>query len=152
MIKRTPILLVLAFVSLLPVFAARAQDGAPLTIVTPDKRYVSAAQGPEEAQSIGSYAVRLYRNQIAGDPTQDFVAGVVRPRDGTLLRLDWQSVTPDSAGELIVVTQSAGSGGYLSADAFQLGNANIVLVASVSDLPPDTDIVGALKKAAADKP
>lgn len=147
MIKRTLIFLLLAAMSLLPAFAARADDGAPLTMITPDKHYVTATQGPGEAQSIGSYALRLYRNQISGDPTQDFVAGIVRPRDGFLLRLDWQNVTPDATTELIVVTQSAGSGGYLSADAFQLGSTNIALVASVSSLPPDTDLIGALKKA-----
>jgi hypothetical protein len=147
-IKFTPILLLLALMSFLPAVTVHAKDGAPLTMVTPDKRYVTATQGPGEAHSIGSYALRLYRNQVSGDPTQDFIAGIVRPRDGDLLRLDWQNVTPGNTGELVVVTQSVGSGGYLSADAFQLGNANIVLVASVSGLPPDTDLIGALKKAA----
>jgi outer membrane receptor protein involved in Fe transport len=149
--KRTLILIFLMAGSLLSAVSVQAQDGGPLTIVTPNKRYVSATQGPGEAQSIGSYALRLYGNKVAGDPTQDFVAGVVRPRDGYLLRLDWQDVTGDGPGQVIVVTQSAGSGGYLSADAFQLGETNIALVASVSNLAPNADLVAALKKAAGER-
>lgn len=151
MIKRTVILLFLTFASCLPAHAVRAEDGAPLTMVTPNKRYVTVARGPGEAHSIGSYALRLYRNQVAGDPTQDFVAGVVQARNGDLLRLDWENITPDGPGNPIVVTRSVGNGSYLSADAFELGGATIVHVASVNGLPPDTDLIDALKKAAAKK-
>jgi len=150
-IKRTVILLFLTLASCLTGHAVRAEDSAPLTMVTPNKRYVTVARGPGEAHSIGSYALRLYRNQVASDPTQDFVAGVVQPRDGDLLRLDWENITSNGPGNLIVITQSVGSGGYLSADAFDLGRTTIVLVASVNGLPPDTDLIDALKKAAAKK-
>jgi len=46
---------------------------------------------------------------------------------------------------LIVAIRSAGSGGYLSADAFTIGKRTVVLRASVSGLPANADPVAALK-------
>ena len=95
MVRELTIAAAVALAGLLLRGPASAEDGGPLTAITPDRRYVTVAQGPEEAQSIGSYAVRLYANRAPGDPTADFVAGIVRARDGFLWRLDWQDVTAD---------------------------------------------------------
>lgn len=127
---------------------AHAQEEGPLSTTTPGSRYVTVTKGPEEPESIGSYALRLYRNSNPDFPADEFIAGVVLPRDGSLLPLEWQDVTGDGEEELIVRTESAGSGSYVSADAFSLGESEIVRVASASGLEPDADVVSALKESA----
>ncbi|MFM8820441.1 MAG: PliI family lysozyme inhibitor of I-type lysozyme, partial [Phenylobacterium sp.] len=94
-----------------------------------------ADEGEGEPRSIGSYALRLYK---AGDPSfpyDAFIAGAVRPRDGTLEALNFADIDRDGRPEVIVVARSAGSGGYLSADAFRLQKDALVLAASKSGLP-----------------
>ncbi|MFM8939687.1 MAG: PliI family lysozyme inhibitor of I-type lysozyme [Phenylobacterium sp.] len=103
-----------------------------------------ADEGEGEPRSIGSYALRLYK---AGDPSfpyDAFIAGAVRPRDGTLEALNFADIDRDGRPEVIVVARSAGSGGYLSADAFRLQKDALVLAASKSGLPADADPVAAL--------
>ena len=103
-----------------------------------------ADEGEGEPRSIGSYALRLYK---AGDPSfpyDAFVAGAVRPRDGTLEALKFADIDRDGRPEVIVVARSAGTGGYLSADAFRLQKDALVLAASKSGLPADADPVAAL--------
>ena len=103
-----------------------------------------ADEGEGEPRSTGSYALRLYR---AGDPSfpfDAFVAGAVRPRDGTLEALRFADIDRDGRPEVIVVSRSAGSGGYLSVDAFRFQKDALVLAASKSGLPADADPVAAL--------
>ena len=103
-----------------------------------------ADEGEGEPRSIGSYALRLYK---AGDPSfpfDAFAAGAVRPRDGTLEALKFADIDRDGRPEVIVVSRSAGSGGYLSVDAFRFQKDALVLAASKSGLPADADPVAAL--------
>ena len=103
-----------------------------------------ADEGEGEGRSIGSYALRLYK---AGDPSfpyDAFAAGAVRPRDGTLEALSFADIDRDGRPEVIVVSRSAGSGGYLSIDAFRFQKDALVLAASKSGLPADADPVAAL--------
>ncbi len=103
-----------------------------------------ADEGEGEPRSIGSYALRLYK---AGDPSfpfDAFAAGAVRPRDGTLESLKFADIDRDGRPEVIVVARSAGSGGYLSVDAFRFQKDALVLAASKSGLPADADPVAAL--------
>ena len=72
---------------------------------------------------------------------------VLPPRDGTLLRLLTTDIDSQPGDEIIVISQSAGSGGYLSATAFRWRHGVLAHVASVSDLPPAADAVDALKRA-----
>jgi hypothetical protein len=103
-----------------------------------------ADEGEGEARSIGSYALRLYK---AGDPSfpfDAFVAGAVRPRDGALEALKFSDIDRDGRPEVIVVVRSAGSGGYLSVDAFRFQKDALVLADSKSGLPAGADPVAAL--------
>jgi hypothetical protein len=50
----------------------------------------------------------------------------------------------DGSSSLVVVMRSAGSGGYLSADAFAIGRNTVTHRASVSGLPANADPVMAL--------
>jgi hypothetical protein len=103
-----------------------------------------ADEGEGEPRSIGSYALRLYK---AGDPSlpfDGFLAGVVRPRDGTLEALKFADLNRDGKNEIIVVVRSAGTGGYLSADAFRVQRGVPVLVSSKSGLAANADPVAEL--------
>jgi hypothetical protein len=107
-----------------------------------DKGLVAVvAEGEFEARSTGSYTVRAYFDAEAGpgNETTFYAAGLVRPRDGTV-RSAAPLARPGQARPLLmVVVQSAGSGGYLSADAFAVEPRAVRLLASVSDLAPGED-------------
>lgn len=105
---------------------------------------VVADEGEGEPRSTGSYALRLYKSGDPSYPFDAFVAGVVRARDGTLEALKFADLNRDGKNEIIVVVRSAGSGGYLSADAYRLQKGALVLAASKSGLPADADPVAAL--------
>ncbi|MCJ7838890.1 MAG: PliI family lysozyme inhibitor of I-type lysozyme [Burkholderiales bacterium] len=107
------------------------------------------AEGDFEARSIGSYSVRIYstENAQAGDDTTFFAAGVVRARDGAVEKVLLADLGDDRHPSLIVAIRSAGSGGYLSADAYTIDKDKVALRASVSGLPANADPVAALKSA-----
>ena len=105
------------------------------------------AEGDFEARSIGSYSVRVYStlNERPQDDTNFFSAGVIRPRDGTVEKVFLADLGNDRPPSLVVAIRSAGSGGYLSADAYTIGINTVVLRASVSGLAANADAVAALK-------
>lgn len=102
---------------------------------------VVVSEGDLEARSTGSYSVRVYSDPsaAAGNETTFYSAGLVRSRDGTVLSVAPLEVPGRKRPLLMVVVQSAGSGGYLSADAFAVEPRSIRLVASVSELAPTED-------------
>ena len=105
------------------------------------------AEGDFEARSIGSYSIRVYSRESAqpDDDTTFFSSGVIRARDGTVEKVFLAELGNDAAPSLVVAIRTAGSGGYLSADAFTIGKDTVVLRASVSGLPANADPVVALK-------
>jgi len=105
------------------------------------------AEGDFEARSIGSYSVRIYSTPSAqpDDDTTFFSSGVIRARDGTVEKVFLAELGSDGPPSLVVAIRSAGSGGYLSADAFTIGKNTVVLRASVSGLAANADPVVALK-------
>ncbi|AWM78522.1 PliI family lysozyme inhibitor of I-type lysozyme [Phenylobacterium parvum] len=105
---------------------------------------VVADEGEGEPRSTGSYALRLYKSGDPSYPFDAFLAGAVRARDGALEALKFADLNRDGKNEIIVVVRSAGSGGYLSADAYRLQKGALVLAASKSGLPADADPVAAL--------
>ena len=140
----------LLFTALNPPIASSAQtqtDGVLIT-QTPEKYFITVAPGPREAASVGSYAVRVYGARNPRFPTDDFITGAVLARDGSLSRLDWRDVLGDGSKELVVVCVSAGSGGYVNADALRLSGGKPTLVASARGIDPKSDLVQALKAAA----
>lgn len=111
----------------------------------PTGQVVVVAEGDLEPRSIGSYSLRLYSGRAPEFPTDDFVAGVIRPRDGTIVRVALEDVDGDARPEIVIVMQSAGSGGYLSADAFRYGKRSLARSGSISRLAPGADPVAALR-------
>ena len=99
------------------------------------------AEGDLEARSMGSYTVRAYfdAEARAGNETTFYAAGLVRPRDGTVRSVSTLALPGRPRPLLMVVMQSAGSGGYLSAEAFAVEPRAVRLLARVSDLGPAED-------------
>jgi hypothetical protein len=116
-------------------------------LALPTRQTAVVAEGDFEARSIGSYSVRVYSTQSAqpDDDTTFFSSGVIRARDGTVEKVFLADLGNDGAPSLVVTIRSAGSGGYLSADAFTIGKNTVVLRASVSGLSPKADPIVALK-------
>jgi hypothetical protein len=116
-------------------------------LALPTGQTAVVAEGDFEARSIGSYSVRIYSTQSAqpDDDTTFFSAGVIRPRDGTVEKVFVADLDNGEAPSLVVAIRSAGSGGYLSADAFTIEKNTVVLRASVAGLAANADTVVALK-------
>jgi Periplasmic lysozyme inhibitor of I-type lysozyme len=106
------------------------------------------SEGDFEARSIGSYSVRVYfdPNESPGNETAFYSAGLIRARDGTVRSAAPLEVPGRKRPLLMVVVQSAGSGGYLSADAFDVEPHSVRLVASVGGLAPDEDPAARLRR------
>ena len=106
---------------------------------------VVVAEGAHEPRSIGSYSLRFYRGANPRFPYDDFIAGLIRPRNGTLERVLFADLDRDGRSDVIVVMRSAGTGGYQSADALALQGKHVLLLASVSGLSKDADPLRALQ-------
>ena len=113
----------------------------------PTGQVAVVAEGDMEARSIGSYSVRIYSNADSKYSTDDYICGLVQPRDGTVEDVKFADVNHDKSKELIVTIRCVGTGQYLSADAFSFKGKRLTRVGSVSDLPKDADCVAALEKA-----
>lgn len=107
---------------------------------------VTVSEGPREPRSIGSYALRLYLPYDPAWPYDAFAFGLVRTRDGVIEALLFSDLDGDDAREVIVVIRSAGSGGYLLADAFALRGRRLDLVGHVDGLLGNADPVAALRR------
>jgi hypothetical protein len=127
---------------------AQASERFVAKIALPTGQTAVVAEGDFEARSIGSFSVRLYAKAEPPDATTFFTSGLVRPRDGTVEKIVLADVDGSGEQEIVVITRSAGSGGYLSAQAFVVTGDQVSFVAEVNDLPPNEDVVEALRKAA----
>ncbi|HEY7553844.1 MAG TPA: PliI family lysozyme inhibitor of I-type lysozyme [Candidatus Binatia bacterium] len=106
---------------------------------------VVVAEGDFEPRSVGSYALRVYGGASKKSPTDDFVVGVIRPRNGTIEAVRFDIIDGDDRPEIVVITRSVGSGGYLSADAFRYRTGSLEWILSVSDLDKRADPIQVLR-------
>jgi len=113
----------------------------------PDGRVAVVAEGDLEPRSIGSYAIRFYGAQNPDFPFDDFQGGIIRKRDGVVEDVVLADVDGDATPELIVVVRSVGTGGYLSADAFNCAGRIPILTASVKELDKNANAVEKLRLA-----
>jgi hypothetical protein len=90
------------------------------------------AEGDFEPRSIGSYSVRLYSGENPQRPTDDFLAGVIHERDGSIEKVVLADVDGNGRDEIVVIVRNAGTGSYLSAHAFAIEKKRLVLRASVA--------------------
>ena len=106
---------------------------------------VTVTEGDFEPRSIGSYALRVYGGAAKKSPTDDFIAGAIRPRNGVIEAVKFASLSGAEAPEIVVIIRSVGSGGYLSADAFRYRDRALDWLVTVSDLDKAADPIGALR-------
>ena len=111
--------------------------GAPEVIVV--------AEGDFEPRGVGSYALRVYGGTSKKFPLDDFVAGVVWPRNGIVEAVRFADIDGDDRSEIVVITRAVGSGGYLSADAFRYRARSLEWVVSVAALDKAADPIRALR-------
>jgi len=110
----------------------------------PSGQTVVVAEGDFEARSIGSFSVRLYAAAGPENATTFFTGGMVLGRDGTIERVTLADIDADQKPEIIIVMRSAGSGGYLSAQAIEFDQQNLKPKVSVEGLASDADPIAAL--------
>ena len=110
--------------------------------------YVVVEESALEPRSIGSYSIRLYGLTTPDFPTDNFVSGIVRARDGTVQSIEKADINKDGEEDLVVLIRSAGSGGYLQAEAFQCIDGEVEVIASVLDLDPKTKYLAKLRSLA----
>lgn len=134
--------------------AAHAQAADECSFVKkvelPSRQQVAVvSSGALEPCSTGSYAVRVYSTAHAapGFDTDDYVTGALHARDGTVTDVYAADLGTRAPQALVVTTRSAGSGGYVGAQAYVTTPRAVRLVASVDGLAPDADIATALRKA-----
>ena len=118
-------------------------------LTLPTGQMIVVTEREFEPRSVGSYSVRLYSAANPRFPMDDFQAGLVQARDGYLDRTVLADIDGDQHKEVIVIARSAGTSGYLSAQAFSIGTSAIVLRSSVADLPANADPIAALGQALA---
>jgi hypothetical protein len=111
----------------------------------PSGQTAVVAEGDFEARSIGSFSVRLYDAASSGDETTFFRTGIVRPRDGTVEKVMLADIDGDQRPEIIVLVRSAGTGGYLSAQAFAFDKQRLIFRAVVEGLTPDAEPIATLR-------
>jgi len=113
----------------------------------PSGQTAVVAEGEFEARSIGSFSIRLYDAAAPGDETTFFRSGLVRPRNGVIEKVVLADVAGGRQPEIVVIVRSAGTGGYLSAQAFAVDKQRLIFRAGVDSLPADADPLAALRKA-----
>ena len=91
---------------------------------------VVVTEGEFEPRSMGSYSIRIY-GANPEFPADDFLCGAVRARDGVVEKVIIQDINKDGTEEIIIIIRYVGTGGYLSADAFQYQSKLLELKANV---------------------
>jgi hypothetical protein len=66
---------------------------------------------------------------------------MVAPRNGVLERVVVEDLDRDGRPDVVVIMRSAGTGGYLSADAYSFASNRMSRRASITSAPADADIV-----------
>jgi hypothetical protein len=125
---------------------AVAQDRFVSKLRLPTGETIVVAEGDLEARSMGSFSVRLYEAAAIADETTFFISGLVRARDGVIEKVMLADVDGDQRQEIVVIARSAGTGNYLSAQAFAVAGDKLSFRSAVEGLAPDADPVAALRR------
>lgn len=112
----------------------------------PTGQIIVVAEGDFEARSIGSFSARLYEAASAQDETTFFTSGLIHLRDGMIEKVILNDITGDQRPEIIVFSRSVGTGSYLSAYAFSYTKNELYFQTAVEGLPPDVNLITALKE------
>ncbi|MDE1464019.1 PliI family lysozyme inhibitor of I-type lysozyme [Spartinivicinus poritis] len=127
----------------------QAEPINPKQIKLAHDKVVVVSEPKYEPRSIGSFSLMLYKIYDSKYPYDNFVSGAVSERDGSVIKLLLKDLDKDKSEELIVFTQSAGSGSYISAYAFKVQNDRITSYLSINGETSsiNTTLKSLLKKA-----
>ena len=118
-------LLLCTLVAAIGAARARADGGLFQESLTLDSGRILVVSEPRlEPRSVGSFSVRLYSGRDARFPYDDFLSGVILPRDGVVERLCPLPAEPDGQTVLVMV-RSVGTGGYLSGHSLLIQDGSI---------------------------
>lgn len=81
---------------------------------------IVVSEGELEAESTGSFSIRLYQSAKSEDETTFFMNGLVSPGDGFIEKVLLEDVTGNQNPEVIVVVRSVGTGNYISAHTYAI--------------------------------
>jgi hypothetical protein len=124
----------------------QAAEGFFKQLTLPAGQVLTIAEGRGEPASTGSYDVRLYSGANPQFPLDQFIDGKVMARDGSIKEIKLQDLNGDKQPELIVIVENAGTGGYISADAFTINpQQGLDSFNHVEGLAPADDVIQALK-------
>ncbi|OED50768.1 hypothetical protein ACH42_00685 [Endozoicomonas sp. (ex Bugula neritina AB1)] len=107
---------------LLSMMAKADKDRFIQQLTLPDGQTVMIDEGDREPRSTGSYSIRLYSGIEPKFPTDDFLYGEIRRRDGSIKSVELDATESKSNPAIVIIIESAGSGDYLSVDKFKLSN------------------------------
>lgn len=111
----------------------------------PSGQTIVVEEGIFEARSLGSFTIRLYAAAPPGNDTTFFLDGLVVARQGTIEAVKFSDVDCDKQDDIIVVSRSVGTGGYLSVYAFSHDENHLIPIKTEEGLAADTDPVAAVK-------
>lgn len=86
-----------------------------------DVYIVVVEKGTDEPASIGSYSLRLYKDNM-----DYFVTGVVSKRSGVLEEMWIDDIDKNGRIDVIINTRSTGSGGYSIIDIYEMNNNKLI--------------------------
>lgn len=105
--------------------AARAEEAVPLIA---SNVTVLVEQGRGELDAAGSYTLRVYRRTPGTLDPLEFVAGELRPRDGTIERTWLRDFDGDGTWEILVWVVSSREAHYGTLEVFRLAGNRLKAV------------------------
>ncbi|WP_108652766.1 PliI family lysozyme inhibitor of I-type lysozyme [Dongshaea marina] len=120
-------------------------DGFVQKLKSPDtEQILSIAEGEFEPRSGGSYSVRLYDGESSIAEPNQYISGLIQPRDGFIARAEFVDLNGDGHSELVVVIHSA-TGNHLSADAYSYDENSLKLLVSAGEMSSHTNPLQVLR-------
>ncbi|MFJ7565747.1 PliI family lysozyme inhibitor of I-type lysozyme [Herminiimonas sp. NPDC097707] len=148
--KKIALLLFSLTASLMITSSASAADkDRTVTATMPQGMIVVVSEGRMEPRSAGSYSLHLYAKNDPAYPYDRFIAGLVRPRNGTVQEIKFADVNGDKKPDIIVLTRYTGSGAFVTVDAFRFNKQSLQplqLLTTIAGMDAGNDPVKALKK------
>ena len=126
-------------------YGADLPDDQSKEVYLPSGELAVVSEGNHEPRSVGSYTLRIYSAANPEFPYDNFIVGIIRPRDGIVERVAVHDVDKNGTDEAIVIMRSVGTGSYLSAEAIQYKDKSLTLLVAVEGLEKNDDPVAALE-------
>jgi hypothetical protein len=101
-------------------------------------------EGLGEPRSIGSYSLRVYSVSSQKYPYDNFIAGIILPREGVVDLVEKYDLDKDGGDEIIVIVRSVGTGNYISVTAIKYEGHSLKVLSGLDGLTKDVDPIKSL--------